>query len=132
MVGRKGGRMPVNVRAGITFDRILLATDFSPTADIAATYAVGLARRFSSTLELTNVIDLSATIPSIDVLMDPALDAVRRSGGERLQRMVGGISGIKVKKTIVEGFLPAPLVLDAALESKSELIVMETSSKHGF
>jgi nucleotide-binding universal stress UspA family protein len=118
-------------RAEIAFDRILLATDFSPAADVAAAYAVALARRFSSTLELTNVIDLSATVPSVDVLIRPALDAVRRLGEERLQRMADGITEVKVIKKIIEGFLPAPLVLGAALESTSELIVMGTSSKHG-
>ncbi|WP_433964881.1 universal stress protein [Tunturiibacter gelidiferens] len=117
--------------AEVGFDRILLATDFSPTADIPAAYAVALARRFSSTLELTNVIDLSPAVPSVDVLIGPALDALRQTGEENLQRMADGISGVKVTKKVIQGFLPASLVLEAAVESKSELVVLGTSSKQG-
>jgi nucleotide-binding universal stress UspA family protein len=121
----------IDQRTEIAFERILLATDFSPTADIATAYAVGLARRFSSTLELTNVIDLSATAPSVDVLIGPALDALRQTGEEHLQRVADGISGVKVTKKIIEGFLPASLILEAAVESTAELIVLGTSSKQG-
>ena len=70
----------IDQRTEIAFERILLATDFSPTADIATAYAVGLARRFSSTLELTNVIDLSATAPSVDVLIGARCPSTDRRG----------------------------------------------------
>ena len=45
--------------------------------------------------------------------------------------MADGISGVKVTKKIIEGFLPASLILEAAVESTSELIVLGTSSKQG-
>jgi nucleotide-binding universal stress UspA family protein len=104
--------MPVSdVRAEIALDKILLATDFSPAAEIAASYAIALARRFSSTLELTT--------------------AIRRSGEVDLQQLAAAISGVKVISRAVEGFLIAPLILEAANESKADLIVMGTTAKHG-
>ncbi len=124
--------MPViDVRAEIALDKILLATDFSPAAGIAASYAIALARRFSSTLELTTVIDLSVVAPAGDVLVEPALDAIRRSGQEGLQQLAAAISGVKVNYRAIEGLLTAPLILEAAKESKSDLIVMGTTAKHG-
>jgi nucleotide-binding universal stress UspA family protein len=124
--------MPViDVRAEIALDKILLATDFSPAAEIAASYAIALARRFSSTLELTTVIDLSVVAPAGDVLVEPALDAIRRSGQEGLQQLAASIPGVKVNNRPIEGLLTAPLILEAANESKADLIVMGTTAKHG-
>lgn len=123
--------LATNAHKAITFDRILFATDFSPASFIATSYAVGLARRFSSTLELTNVIDLSITARAVDVLLGPALEAIRQSGEEGLQQLAAGISGVKIKKTVSEGFLPATVILCAASETDSDLIVLGTSSKHG-
>jgi nucleotide-binding universal stress UspA family protein len=124
--------LTIEMTAEIAYDRILLATDFSPAADVAATYAVGLACRFSSTLELVHVTDRRATVASVDVAVRLAHDAVKRSAEERLQRMAARISRVKVTKKIIEGLLPALHILEAALEARSELIVMGTSSKPGF
>lgn len=122
----------IEMTAEIAYDRILLATDFSPAADVAATYAIAFARRFSSALELIHVIDRLATVSSLDASTGPARDAVKRSGEERLRRVADGISGVKVTKKIIVGLLPALHILEEALESRSELIVMGTSSKQGF
>jgi nucleotide-binding universal stress UspA family protein len=128
----EGAAMPtMDRRAEITFDKILVATDFSPVAEVATAYAIGLARRFSSSLELTNIVDLARTVPSIEVPIGPAIDAAKQRGEECMQRVADGISGVKVSKTVVEGFLPASIVLEEACKSSSDLIVMGTSSKHG-
>jgi hypothetical protein len=37
-----------DVRTAVTFDRILLAADFSPSTDVALGYATGLARQLAA------------------------------------------------------------------------------------
>ena len=81
----------IDVQAPVHFERILLPTDCSGEATVALHYAVGLCRQFSSHLELANVIDLSHTFPTLDVLSGPALDAIRRTGEEDLRRIAAGI-----------------------------------------
>jgi nucleotide-binding universal stress UspA family protein len=51
--------MPViRDQVGLSLDRIVLATDFSPVSEKAVGYAQGLAKRFCSSLSLVHVIDL--------------------------------------------------------------------------
>ena len=118
-----------NVQTPVSFDRILLATNFGRETDVALDYAVGLAREFSSHVELTNVIDLSLTFPTFDVL---ALDELREQGKAEIERVASGISGIDLNTCVLEGFEPASLIIEEALNSKADLIVLGTSSKHGF
>jgi nucleotide-binding universal stress UspA family protein len=121
----------IDIQSEVVLHHITLATDFSPIAGIAAGYAAGLARRFGATLQLTNVLDLSLTVPAGEVLMEPALESVRRTGRESLHHLASQIPGVKTTRKLAEGFLPAPLILEAATESAADLIVLGTSSKHG-
>jgi len=118
-------------RIGISFERILLATDFSPTATIAFRYAVGLSRRFSSTLEIANVIDLSPTTLSFDVVLGSTLRSMKHSDEAALGGLTRGIQGIKVRTKVIEGFQPAALLVEEAASFDSDLIVIGTSSKQG-
>jgi nucleotide-binding universal stress UspA family protein len=54
----------IDTRPKSGFERILLATDFSLAANVALAYAIRIAQRYLSTLELTTVIDLSMTASS--------------------------------------------------------------------
>lgn len=120
-----------HVQTQVRFERILLATDFSPTSELALAYAAGLAQEYSSTLELTNVIDLSITVPSADVLSGEALEVLRDISEEHLKRLVDRVSGVKVRQKTIEGFQPASQIVDEAVDENSDLIVLGTSSKHG-
>lgn len=120
--------MPTQVR----FERIMLATDFSPAAEIAQAYAVGLALHDSSTLEIATVVDLSPLIlPSTGVITESALEALRRSSEEDLRRLAEHISGVRVTRKVIEGFQPASLIVDEAVNSDADLIVLATTSKQG-
>lgn len=121
----------IDVPAKLKFERIMLATDFSRSSAIAQTYAVGLALHDDSYLELTTVIDLSMAAAAMDVLSDAALQALRRSGDEELQRSADRISGVRVTRRVIEGFQPPSLIVDEAITSKADLIVLGTSSKRG-
>ena len=124
--------MPVTeICSGTRLERILLATDFSAVAEVATAYAVGLARHFSSMLEAAHVIDLSSADPTLDVLMEPALEALRHSGRERLQHLAEGISGLTLKKKMIEGHRAAAVLVGEAIDASADLIVLGTSSKHG-
>jgi nucleotide-binding universal stress UspA family protein len=117
----------IDVQTQISFKRILLATDFSPCAEIAQAYAVGLARHDSSTLELTTVVKL----PSLDALSECALESFRRASEEDLKRLAEPVTGIKVTRKVIEGFQPAAVILDEAVDFNADLIVLGTTSKQG-
>lgn len=118
----------IDLHTEVKFERILLATDFSADAEIAQAYAVGLAMHDSSTLELTTVI----TLPSLDAISECALDSVRHSSEEELQRVARHISDVKIKQKLIEGFQPAAAIVDEAVDCNADLIVVGTKSRQGF
>lgn len=117
----------IDLQTPIKFERILLATDFSRGAEVAQAYAVGLAEKDASTLELATVIAL----PTMDAISECALDSVRFSSEEDLRRLADTISGITLKTKVLEGFQRAAAVVDEGIHSHADLIVLGTSSKHG-
>ena len=117
----------IDLQTQLKFERILLATDFSPCAERAQAYAVGLARQDSSALELATVVKL----PALDALSECALDSFRRASAEDLRRMAEPLSGIKVTHKVIEGFQPAAVIVDEAVDLNADLIVLGTTSKHG-
>ena len=117
----------IDLQTQIKFERILLATDFSPCAEVAQAYAVGLARQDSSTLELATVVKL----PALDALSECALDSFRRASEEDLKRIAAPVTGIKVTRKVIEGFQPAAVIVDEAVDFNADLIVLGTTSKHG-
>lgn len=122
----------MDVQAPVRFGRILYPTDCLDEATVALKYAAGLARSFSSHLELANIIDLAQTFPTMDVLSGPALDSIRRTGERDLERISGPISGIPFTRRVIDGFESATLILDEAVNTNADLIVLGTSCKHGF
>jgi len=121
----------IDVQAPVRFERILLPTECTGETTVALHYAVGLCRQFSSHLELTNVIDLSRTFPTLDVLSGPALDALRRTGEEDLRRVAAGLSGVSFTKRVVEGFEPSILIVDEAVNCNADLIILGTNCRRG-
>jgi nucleotide-binding universal stress UspA family protein len=121
-----------SVLTTVNFDRILFATDYAREANVALDYAVGIARQFSSTIKLTNVIDLSLTFPALDVLAGPALEGLRTRSQADMQQLAQDISGVSVTTQVLEGFEPASLIIDEAASSHADLIVLGTTSKQGF
>ena len=122
----------VDLQTPVRFSRILFPTDCMDVAPVALKYAAGLARTFSSHLEVANVIDLAQTFPTMDVLSGPALDAIRSTGERDLQRISGAIAGIPFTQRVIDGFESATLILDEAVNTNADLIVLGTSCKHGF
>ncbi len=120
--------MPVlDVSTEIAVRRILLATDFSTAAEVASGYAKALACRFGSTVELTNVLNLSSAATSDETLVDE----MRQSNSEKLDILYGKFSGVRAHIRALEASSPPEAILAAARDLQADLIVMGTTSKHG-
>ncbi|MBW4028956.1 MAG: universal stress protein [Acidobacteria bacterium] len=122
----------MNLQTKTTFERIMLATDFSRASEAAQTYAVGLARHEASTLEVANVIDLSDTAATMDALSEAALEALRYYSDEHLKQALEHTSGVRVTRKVIEGFDPASLIVGEAACSNADLIVLGTTAKRAF
>ena len=118
----------IDLQTQIKFERILLATDFSDDGEITQAYAVGLALQDESALEITTVV----TLPSLDAISECALDSVRHSSEEELVRLSKRISGVNVTRKVIEGFQRAGAIVDEAVRSRADLIVLGAHGASAF
>jgi len=126
--------MPViNDQVGLTLDRIVLATDFTPASETAAAYAKALAKRFSSDLTLANVVDLSISTRSETALIGIPIDELRHNGAENLERLSGEMTfdGVRATPKQLEAHNPASAVVNLSTELKADLIVTGTHARCG-
>ena len=123
--------MPViGDRYRISLNRILVATDFSPSAERAVQYAAALGRRFGATLDLVNVLDLGINGAEYGAGTMP-LDVVAHGSEVELQHERRRLDDIPTIITLLESFAPVDAILAHAAGSKPELIVMGTTSRSG-
>lgn len=126
--------MPViGDQVGIALDRIVLATDFSPVSEKAAGYAQGLAKRFSSTLTLAHVVDLSVATRSEEAVVGLPIDEMRHEGAENQERLLNDMTSAGVRTTAhtLESHNPAASIVGFARELRADLIVTGTNARHG-
>ena len=126
--------MPViGDQVGLTLDRIVLATDFTPSSEKAASYAVGLAKRFESTLSLVHIVDLSAVARSEEAIVGLPLDQIRHDSAENQERLLNEVTmaGIRATAQTLEAHLPAAAIVNFATELRADLIVTGTNGRHG-
>jgi len=114
--------------------RILVPTDFSPTADAALALASRLAARFSAELLLLHVQVLldDPHLPEgdqeqLERLMERAEEQIRRIMDEQVH------SGreVAVGQYLVRGFSPAETIVQAASNLSCDLVVMGTHGRRG-
>ncbi len=86
-------------QVGLTLDQIVFATDFSPSAEKAAGYAQGLAKRFYSSLSLAHVIDLSVATRSEEAVVGVPIDKMRRVSAENMERLLNDMTSTGVRTT---------------------------------
>lgn len=117
----------------VALKKILLATDFSPSSEKAASYARALARRFSSTVEIAHVFDPSVITSYEEAIIGLPVDERRRIANENLDRLRDDLSasGIKSQTASPEGHRPSTNLLKIARDHKVDLIVAGTQSKSG-
>jgi nucleotide-binding universal stress UspA family protein len=118
---------------GLTLARIVLATDFSPASERATGYARDLARRFSSSLTIAHVIDLSVASRAEEALVGPPLDEMRHASTENLERLLNDMTsaGIRTTAHTLEAHNPAAALVGFAKELQADLLVVGTRGRHG-
>ncbi len=116
----------------ILFDRILLATDFSPASVVALPYAIAFGRHFGSKLYLAHVIPPEAYSLIPEGERDSALEKAQAHMGEqmdglRAQTLLRGIT----HEGLVDHGEVWPMLSAMVQEHKIDLIVIGTHGRRG-
>jgi nucleotide-binding universal stress UspA family protein len=115
----------------VTLDTILLATDFSPSAETAKMYAQALAERYQSRVRVMHVVNLTAAFETSDAGV--SIDFFRRLGEESLDRLKKEMDAdhIRAEAVLCEGTDPATEILRAAQGGLVNLLVIGTRGHKG-
>ena len=109
--------MPViqNV-VGLTLDRIVVATDFTPASQVATEHARVLAKHFASSVTVVHVIDLSLAARAEAAVVGFALERSRQNSAENMERVLSDLvsSGIRVEGKTLEAYNPAAALASLA------------------
>jgi universal stress protein A len=117
--------------------RILVATDFSETSELALDYARAMAGRFGAWIHLLHVLDEPHSLPTLGSEMFAAemaaLCATRHERArQRLQRLLTREEGVRFLATgEVRTGRAAETIRDVAVERDADLIVMGTHGRGG-
>ena len=116
----------------ILFDRILLATDFSPASTAALPYATAIVRHFGAKLYLAYVIppDAYELIPVDE--RDPALENIRAHAEEQMAAVPATplLKGIS-HEVLVDHGVVWPMLSAMAEKQQINLIVIGTHGRRG-
>jgi nucleotide-binding universal stress UspA family protein len=112
---------------------ILVATDFSDTADAGVEYAVSLAEKLGAKLYLINAIGVPAYgIPELGVAVTASMiDTIVRSNQDALDKLVKRYAPMKIETVLRTGD-PRDLIVATAADVGADLIVMGTHGRRGF
>lgn len=112
-----------------SISRILMATDFSPQAEVALQWAQRLADGFAAKLVLLHVIDLTALGVAGLTLFGPGpVPALLTEAKQDMQRWQNAAPDAEA--VLREGS-PRPMIVEAALELQCQMIVMGTHGRSG-
>ena len=121
----------------MTFKRILVPVDGSPTAALGLKTAIKMTREGRGKLLLLHVVEeYSAFIaPEVGASVGPLLDALRASGKKTLARVArtAATAGAKPQTFLVENFggRVADTIVQNAKRLRADLIVMGTHGRRG-
>ena len=119
----------------IALKRILVATDFSETADAALRYGRALARNFGATLHVLHVAhDFSARMGDTFLAVMPELVAdVVKDAKRRLREQVvdNDSNPPPVVPVVITASAPAAAIVDYANDKEIDLIVIGTQGRGG-
>jgi len=129
------------MQLGRSMQRILVAVDFSPESEAAIRTAFTFARAFDAVITLLHVHELptmmNGIVPGADSaadaqLLHAAAEAQLASLRERLrERDPRALEGGITIETVVEGGLPAEVILERAKSGAFDLVVMGTHGRSG-
>jgi nucleotide-binding universal stress UspA family protein len=119
----------------IALQRILVATDFSETADAALRYGRALTRNFGATLHVLHVAeDFSARMgDTFLAVMPELLEDVANDARRRVSELVvdNGPNPLPVVPVVVTASAPATAIVDYAKDKEIDLIVVGTQGRGG-
>jgi nucleotide-binding universal stress UspA family protein len=114
----------------IALKNILFATDFSPSAEAALPYALGLARQYGARLHGLHV-RFPATYPIVGPEgMPQVLEAAEEQAKFEAEQIHEMLAGIPHQVTVAEGDL-WPLVSEIGARDGADLVVMGTHGRKG-
>jgi nucleotide-binding universal stress UspA family protein len=121
----------------MTFDRLLVPTDFSASADAALNHAVAMADRFQATLHLFHVVnDLRAGLYGLDnaeMEIDQLEGEAESMARGRLRDIAGDASAVDVRTDVAQrtNLSVADAVQEHVDEKGIDLVVMGTHGRRG-
>jgi nucleotide-binding universal stress UspA family protein len=118
--------------ASIRLERILFATDFSPTAAMALPYAAAIARRFHATIYVVHVIPIEEYAHIAPEQLDRTLREMKQAAEHRTTALLASshFKDIPFQVILAHG---DPMTVTSALvdEHSIELIVAGSHGRHG-
>lgn len=121
----------------MSYKRILVPVDGSPTAAKGMGEAINLAKESGAKLLLLHIVDEypAFATPEIGLNLGPLIDALRESGRETLERIaaIAKASGVQPETGLEENFgeRVADAIVEKAVSWKADLIVMGTHGRRG-
>jgi nucleotide-binding universal stress UspA family protein len=120
----------VATKARIALKNILFATDFSPTAEAALPYAIGLAKQYGAKVHGLHV-RFPATYPIVGPeAMPQVLEAAEEQAKFEAKQMHEMLETVPHEVTVAEGDL-WPTINEIVNNQKTDLIVMGTHGRTG-
>jgi nucleotide-binding universal stress UspA family protein len=126
--------MPVAERvAGLTLDRIVVASDFKAAAMAATEFASVWAKHFSSTLTVVHVVDLTVATRSEAAMAGWPLEQMRHDGADNMGRTLTPLisMGLNVRGQQLESYKPAAAIVGFAEKIDADLLVIGSKARHG-
>lgn len=131
------GAMEPTATDAVSIPRILVGTDFSPTAAVAVDWAVELARQQGAHVELVHAVTVPPSVPEYvspsAIAPGPVFDEeVRRAALGRLEKEASSLRerGIEVDVCLTLG-TPSMVICDRAAETAALAIVVGTRGLTG-
>lgn len=116
--------------ARIALKNILFATDFSPAAEAALPYAIGLAKEYGAKIHAVHV-RFPATYPIVGPeAMPQVIEAAEEQAKFEAQQLHEMFAGVPHEVTIAEGDL-WPILNEIVNKQNTDLIVMGTHGRTG-
>jgi nucleotide-binding universal stress UspA family protein len=120
----------VATKARIALKNIVFATDFSPAAEGALPYAIGLAKQYGANVHGLHV-RFPATYPIVGPeAMPQILEAAEEQAKFEAKQMHDMLEGLPHEVTVAEGDL-WPILNEIVEKQKTDLIVMGTHGRTG-
>src|SRR5271165_7257046 len=120
----------VATKTRIALSNILFATDFSPAAEAALPYAIGLAKQYGAKVHGLHV-RFPATYPIVGPeAMPQVLEAAEEQAKFEAQQLHAMLAGTPHDVTIIEGEL-WPVLKEMVEKERVDLIVMGTHGRTG-